>query len=118
MQIGLFAFSTDYSMPIDQLAMGAEERGFDSIWLREHTHTSRRPGRRRTPAGENCPKNTRTPSIRSWHLELRRDATRMRLVQKPAWRLWRRVKLSGAIASPVGAAQALTPSACERSAAA
>ena len=71
MQIGLFAFSTDYSMPIDQLAMGAEERGFDSIWLPEHTHI---PAPRETPypAGENCPKNTRTPSIRSWHLELRR----------------------------------------------
>ncbi|MDP6377887.1 MAG: LLM class F420-dependent oxidoreductase [Pseudomonadales bacterium] len=38
MQIGLFAFSTDYSMPIDALAVAAEERGFDSIWLPEHTH--------------------------------------------------------------------------------
>jgi len=46
MQIGLFAFSTDYSMPIDQLAMGAEERGFDSIWLPEHTHI---PASRETP---------------------------------------------------------------------
>jgi len=38
MQIGLFPFCTDYSMPVDQLAVAAEERGFDSIWLPEHTH--------------------------------------------------------------------------------
>jgi probable F420-dependent oxidoreductase len=38
MQIGLFPFCTDYSMPIDRLAIAAEERGFDSIWLPEHTH--------------------------------------------------------------------------------
>lgn len=38
MRIGLFPFCTDYSMPIDRLAIAAEERGFDSIWLPEHTH--------------------------------------------------------------------------------
>lgn len=46
MHIGLFAFSTDYSMPIDQLAVAAEERGFESIWLPEHTHI---PASRKTP---------------------------------------------------------------------
>lgn len=46
MKIGLFPFCTDYSMPIDQLAMAAEERGFDSIWLPEHTHI---PSSRITP---------------------------------------------------------------------
>ena len=46
MQIGLFPFSTDYSMPVDRLAVAAEERGFDSIWLPEHTHI---PASRLTP---------------------------------------------------------------------
>lgn len=46
MQIGLFPFSTDYSMPIDRLAVAAEERGFDSIWMPEHTHI---PASRLTP---------------------------------------------------------------------
>ncbi len=38
MRIGLFPFCTEYSMPIDKLALAAEERGFDSIWVPEHTH--------------------------------------------------------------------------------
>ena len=46
MRIGLFPFCTDYSMPIDRLAVAAEERGFDSIWLPEHTHI---PANRTTP---------------------------------------------------------------------
>ncbi|MCZ6889598.1 MAG: LLM class F420-dependent oxidoreductase [Gammaproteobacteria bacterium] len=55
MKIGLFLFSTDYSMPIDQLAIAAEQRGFDSIWLPEHTHI---PASRDTPypGGDDLPK--------------------------------------------------------------
>lgn len=55
MRIGLFPFCTDYSMPIDRLAIAAEERGFDSIWLPEHTHI---PANRRTPypGGGDLPK--------------------------------------------------------------
>jgi probable F420-dependent oxidoreductase len=55
MQIGLFPFCTDYSMPIDRLAIAAEERGFDSIWLPEHTHM---PANRATPypGGGDLPK--------------------------------------------------------------
>ncbi len=55
MQIGLFPFLTDYSMPVDQLAIAAEERGFDSIWVPEHTHI---PANRRTayPGGGELPK--------------------------------------------------------------
>ncbi len=55
MRIGLFPFCTDYSMPIDRLAVAAEERGFDSIWLPEHTHI---PANRRTPypGGGDLPK--------------------------------------------------------------
>lgn len=46
MRIGLFPFCTDYSMPVDKLAIAAEERGFDSIWVPEHTHI---PASRATP---------------------------------------------------------------------
>lgn len=55
MRIGLFPFCTDYSMPIDRLAVAAEERGFDSIWVPEHTHI---PANRRTPypGGGDLPK--------------------------------------------------------------
>jgi len=47
MKIGVYFFSTAYAMPIDQLARAAralEERGFESLFLPEHTHipTSRR----------------------------------------------------------------------------
>ena len=54
MRIGLFPFCTDYSMPIDELAIAAEERGFDSIWVPEHTHI---PASRATayPAGGELP---------------------------------------------------------------
>ena len=55
MNIGLFPFITDYSMPIDQLAIAAEQRGFDSIWVPEHTHI---PVNRKTsyPGGGELPK--------------------------------------------------------------
>lgn len=46
MHIGVFMFSTDYSIRIDELARAVEERGFESLWLTEHTHI---PVSRRTP---------------------------------------------------------------------
>ncbi|MDH3663711.1 MAG: LLM class F420-dependent oxidoreductase [Alphaproteobacteria bacterium] len=44
MKIGVYFFSTAYAMPIDELARALEERGFESLFLPEHTHipTSRR----------------------------------------------------------------------------
>jgi probable F420-dependent oxidoreductase len=39
-------FATDVSMDVVELARAAEERGFDSLWLPEHTHI---PVSRRTP---------------------------------------------------------------------
>jgi probable F420-dependent oxidoreductase len=44
MDFGVTMFATDYAIPVDQLARAAEERGFESLWLPEHTHipTSRR----------------------------------------------------------------------------
>jgi alkanesulfonate monooxygenase SsuD/methylene tetrahydromethanopterin reductase-like flavin-dependent oxidoreductase (luciferase family) len=44
MYIGITIFSTAYAIPIDELARETEARGFESLWLPEHTHipTSRR----------------------------------------------------------------------------
>ena len=55
MRIGLFPFLTDYSMPVDELAIAAEARGFESIWVPEHTHI---PVQRKTayPGGGELPK--------------------------------------------------------------
>jgi probable F420-dependent oxidoreductase len=46
MRFGVTIFSTDVSMPVPDLAVAAEERGFDSVWIPEHTHI---PTSRRTP---------------------------------------------------------------------
>ena len=46
MRFGVTIFATDRSMPFVELARAAEERGFDSIWIPEHTHI---PTSRRTP---------------------------------------------------------------------
>jgi len=45
-QFGVTMFATDVSMPVPDLAVAAEERGFDSVWIPEHTHI---PTSRRTP---------------------------------------------------------------------
>jgi len=44
MEFGLTMFATDFAMRPDELAREVEARGFDSLWLPEHTHipTSRR----------------------------------------------------------------------------
>src|SRR5438105_14193573 len=39
-------FATDYAIPIDELAQETEARGFESLWVPEHTHI---PTSRRTP---------------------------------------------------------------------
>lgn len=46
MLYGAFVFPTDYSMRPDHLARALEERGFESLWVTEHTHI---PVSRRTP---------------------------------------------------------------------
>ena len=65
MKIGVCFFSTAYAMPIDALAQALEERGFDSIFLPEHTHipTSRRSP---WPGGAELPReysNTLDPFV-------------------------------------------------------
>ena len=54
MQFGVSIFNTDYSIRIDELARALEERGFESLWLPEHTHI---PKSRRSPwpGGPNLP---------------------------------------------------------------
>lgn len=46
MRYGVTMFATDLSMPVHELAVEAEARGFDSIYIPEHTHI---PTSRRTP---------------------------------------------------------------------
>src|SRR5258708_37726449 len=38
MQIGAAIFFTDYSITPTELAVALEERGFDSLWVAEHSH--------------------------------------------------------------------------------
>jgi len=54
MKIGISTFPTDYSISAVALARAAEERGFDSLWVTEHTHI---PASRRTayPPGGDLP---------------------------------------------------------------
>lgn len=44
MEFGVSMFATDYAIQIDELAREVEARGFESLWVPEHTHipTSRR----------------------------------------------------------------------------
>jgi probable F420-dependent oxidoreductase len=46
MQLGVFIFSTDYSIDISELAVALEDRGFSSLFVPEHTHI---PTSRKTP---------------------------------------------------------------------
>lgn len=46
MEIGVSMFATDYAIQIDELAKEAQARGFESLWVPEHTHI---PASRRSP---------------------------------------------------------------------
>jgi probable F420-dependent oxidoreductase len=46
MKYAVSMFPTEYAIRIDELARSAEERGFESLWVPEHTHI---PTSRRTP---------------------------------------------------------------------
>ncbi len=56
MRFGVAMFATDYAMRPDDLARALEERGFESLWIPEHTHipTSRRSP---WPGGGDLPKD-------------------------------------------------------------
>lgn len=55
MHYGLATFPTDTSIPATELAIAAEERGFESLWVAEHSHI---PASRRSPwpGGAELPK--------------------------------------------------------------
>jgi probable F420-dependent oxidoreductase len=55
LKLGLTMFPTDYSIPPAELAVAAEERGFESLWFPDHTHI---PLSRRSPwpGGAELPK--------------------------------------------------------------
>src|SRR5437879_1086506 len=55
MHFGLTMFPTAYSIPVVDLARAAEDLGFESLWLPEHTHI---PADRRSPwpGGEELPR--------------------------------------------------------------
>lgn len=55
MKIGVYMFPTAYSMRVDEVAIEAEQRGFESFWVTEHTHI---PVSRNTPwpGGNDLPK--------------------------------------------------------------
>jgi probable F420-dependent oxidoreductase len=64
MHTAIAIFDTDYSIPIQDLARAAEERGFESLWVPEHTHI---PTSRKSPfAGGELPeqyKHTLDPFV-------------------------------------------------------
>jgi probable F420-dependent oxidoreductase len=55
MKVGVFYFPTDYGIDIGELARALEDRGFDSLFVPEHTHI---PTSRKTPfpAGGELPR--------------------------------------------------------------
>ncbi len=55
MHFGLTIFPTDYAIPLPELAVEAEQRGFESLWVAEHSHipTSRKSP---WPGGGELPK--------------------------------------------------------------
>src|ERR1700742_5131425 len=55
MEFGASIFFTDYSITPAELAVALEERGFDSLWVAEHSHipVPRRPP---PPGGGDLPK--------------------------------------------------------------
>ncbi|HMH50004.1 MAG TPA: LLM class F420-dependent oxidoreductase [Candidatus Acidoferrum sp.] len=64
MQTGIAIFDTEYSIDIQELARATEERGFESLWVPEHTHI---PTSRKSPfAGGELPeqyKHTLDPFV-------------------------------------------------------
>jgi alkanesulfonate monooxygenase SsuD/methylene tetrahydromethanopterin reductase-like flavin-dependent oxidoreductase (luciferase family) len=52
MHVGLTMFPTDYSIAPHELAAAAEARGYESLWLPEHSHIPTTPW----PGGAELPK--------------------------------------------------------------
>jgi probable F420-dependent oxidoreductase len=58
MRLGVTMFATDRTMPVHELAVAAEERGFVSLYVPEHTHI---PISRKTPPPTATSPSTPTP---------------------------------------------------------
>ena len=43
MRVGVFYFPTDYGIHPGELGRALEERGFDSVYVPEHTHIPTQP---------------------------------------------------------------------------
>ena len=71
MKYGVFQFSTDYAIRIDDLACETEARGFESLFVPEHTHipTSRRSP---WPGGPDPRRQTAEDAGRSVRSRIRR----------------------------------------------
>ncbi|HEY8951084.1 MAG TPA: LLM class F420-dependent oxidoreductase, partial [Candidatus Dormibacteraeota bacterium] len=56
MKFGIAIFPTDYGISMTELAPAVEERGFESLWVAEHSHI---PGSRESawPGGPELPKD-------------------------------------------------------------
>src|SRR5260221_33180 len=54
MHLGVAMFFTDYSMSPQELAVAAEQRGFDSLWSPEHSHIPLSP-KSAFPSGGDLP---------------------------------------------------------------
>ena len=79
MKLGVFQFSTDYALPIGDLAKEVEDRGFESLWVPEHTHI---PTSRKTPypGGGELPKDyshTLDPFVSLSHAAARTKTLRL-----------------------------------------
>ncbi len=46
MHLGVFSYNTEYGIRVDKMARALEDRGFESLWVGEHTHI---PASRDTP---------------------------------------------------------------------
>ncbi len=56
MDVGVFSHNTEFGMATDQLAVAAEDRGFESLWVSDHSHI---PAQRAVPypGGGDLPKH-------------------------------------------------------------
>ena len=74
LRVGVMTFPTAYSMAVGELAAALEERGFESLWLTEHSHIPverTRPG----PGARSCRRATTTSTTRSSALAVAAEHT-------------------------------------------
>ena len=82
MHIGVCIFATEYAIRIDELAREAENRGFESLWVPEHTHI---PTSRRSPfaGGATLPEEYKDDSREEMREILRRKIEGQEVTEAP-----------------------------------